>query len=99
MDFLDDVKEVLTDYVKGGNVQAFVKTNYGPEIPIYTGSDGQASGGGVGDIIGLKAQIIIRDKSGKVISTYGEPAPTEPLKVAMLGMVVGTLAWVLWRAI
>lgn len=104
MDFLDDVREQLTgavtDYVQGGNVKLSVKTNYGPEIPLYTGSDGgQAEGGGFADLVGIKAQIIVRDKDGKVITTYGEPAPTEPLKAAALGLAVGTLVWVLWRAI
>lgn len=103
MDFLDDVREQLTgavsDYVQGGNVNLFLKTNFGPEVPLYTGSDGSESGGGLADLVGLKAQIIIKDKNGKTITTYGEPAPTEPLKAAALGLAAGMLLWFVWRAI
>lgn len=102
MDFLDDVRERLTeaanDYVTGGNVKLSVKTNYGPEVPLYSGSDGSEAGG-VASMLGIKAQIIVRDKEGKVITTYGEPAPTEPTKAAALGMAAGVLVWILWRAL
>lgn len=102
-DFLDDLREDVTalakDYATGGGVQVYVKTNYGPELPVYTGIDQGGDGPGLADVIGLKAQIIIKDKDGRVITKYGDPAPTEPLKAAALGLVVGTILWFAWRAI
>lgn len=81
--WVEELKNLAGDYAASGNVQLFVKTNFGPEIPIFTGSDDDGSKS-VSDIIGLKAQVIVKNKNGETIKTFGEPAPTEPLKAAAL---------------
>ncbi len=57
-----------------------IKTNLGPELPVY---DGDSAGGLVG-LLGIKAGVIVRAKDGSVITTYGDPPPTDPIKVALL---------------
>ena len=97
-DFLDDLRGLATEYVQSGGVQVFVKTNYGPEIPVYTGAD-KSGQPGIGDLLGVKAQVIVKKKSGKVVQTYGEPAPTEPLKVTAVLAVVAVLGIVIVRGL
>lgn len=99
-DIISDLRNLATEYVQSGGVQVFVKTNYGPELPVYTGAGTSQPGEpGIGDLLGIKAQVIIRNKAGKVIQTYGEPAPTEPLKVAVLLAVVALLGVVIVRGL
>jgi hypothetical protein len=97
-DILSDLKNLATEYVQSGGVQVFVKTNYGPELPVYTGTD-KTGQPGIADLLGLKAQVIVKNKSGKIIQTYGEPAPTEPLKVAAVLAVVALLGVVIVRGL
>lgn len=95
MSFYDELTGLVGDYVQSGNVQLYVKTNYGPEIPVYTGGSSEPSeGGAISDLVGFKAQIIVKNKKGEVLKTYGEPAPTEPLRVAALIAVLVGIIWV-----
>ena len=96
-DYLGDLQGLLTRYLEGGGLQAYVKTNYGPEIPIYTGGKSDGGGSVVGDLIGVRAQLIIRDAKGKTIKTLGDPAPTDPVRVAVLLALLALLGFVVVR--
>ena len=98
-DYLGDLLGLASSYVEQGGLQVFVKTNYGPEIPIYTGSDGEASQSAVGDLIGVKAQVIIRDAKGKTIKTIGSAAPTDPVRVGFMLALLGLIGFVVVRGV
>lgn len=98
-DYLGDLLGLASSYVEQGGMQVFVKTNYGPEIPIYTGSSGESQGGAVSDLIGVKAQVIIRDAKGKTVKTIGQAAPTDPVRVAFLVALLGLIGFVVVRGV
>lgn len=90
---LDGLLGVAGEYVSQG-VRISVKTNFGPEISLGRASfgDGATSdpgGGGfsLGALIGVKAAVIVRDADGREIATYGEPPPTDPVRV-VVGLVI-----------
>ena len=90
-DYVGDLKELVTGYVEGGGLRVYVKTNYGPEIPLYTGKGKDAPagpdfgiGGAVNKLIGFQAQVIVRDKNGKVLTKYGPDSPTDWVRVSVL---------------
>lgn len=81
----------------GDNVRAYIKTNLGPPIPIYTGASGD--GGGLLDLLGIKAGLIVTDGQGRTLATYGEPAETDPVRAAVLLLALGVSVFVLSRGI
>lgn len=93
---LDGLLGVAGEYVSQG-VRISVKTNVTPEISLGTASLGGGastdSGGGgfsLGALIGIKAAVIVRDASGNVIATYGEPPPLDPVRVVVaIGLAAG----------
>ena len=80
-DFVAGLLDIARDTV--GRLDVSVKTNYGPEISIPTSSDGQPPGL-ITSLIGFRGGVIIRNSRGEVIETIGDPAPTEPLRVAIM---------------
>lgn len=90
-DYAGDLRELVTGYVEGGGLRVYLKTNYGPEIPIYTGK-GKDTGPGVdlgignaiSNAVGFKAQVIIRDAKGKTIQRYGPDSPTDWVRVSVV---------------
>ena len=88
---------IAGDYVRGGGVRVSVKTNFGPELPVY--DSGGAAGGGIAGVLGFKAGVIVRSKDGAVLATYGDPPPTEPLKVVALLALLALLGFVLIRGV
>jgi hypothetical protein len=95
-DFLQGLLGIARDTV--GRLDVSIKTNYGPEIPIPTSSDGQPPGLFT-RLIGFRGGIIIRNSRGEIIETVGDPAPTEPLRVAALIAVASLAGFALVRGI
>ena len=93
-DLFDDTLDIARDYVRSGGVRVAVKTNLGPEIPVYVGSGDRR-----GNPLGIKAGVIVRDRDGNVISQFGEPPATEPLKVFLLLAVVSVVGFVIVRGV
>lgn len=102
-----DVVDIAGDYLRSG-VRVSVKTNYGPELPIFSGSaeggSGSSGGGrggfGLGKLIGFKAAVIVRNRDGHVIATYGgTPPATEPVRLVGLLVVLGAIGFVLVRGV
>lgn len=91
---LGEVSGIAADYVRTGGVRVSVKTNLGPEIPVYSGSGGSGS-----NLLGIKAGVIVRNRDGGVIATYGDPPATDPIRVAMLVLVVTLLGIALVRGV
>ena len=91
----EEVIDLAGDYVRGGGLRVSVKTNLGPELPVYNGG----SSGGLIDLLGIKAGVIVRGKDGGVIASYGDPPPTEPIKVVLLALVVGLIGIALIRGV
>jgi hypothetical protein len=96
------VKALLESFVSlagdavGGALRVSVKTNYGPEFEVAQvslgGSGAQSpssSTGGISGILGVKAAVIVRDAQGRVVANFGDPPPTDPVRVALaLGAAV-----------
>jgi len=101
---LDDLIEIGTGYLSSG-VVVEVKTNYGPAIPIYTGSSGDAgapAGGGnpLWRLIGLKAGVVVRDRrNGNVLASYGGQPATDPVRVSIAASLLAVGVLVAVRAI
>lgn len=94
--FSDELFDIAGSYVRQGGVRVSVKTNLGPELPIFSGT---GEGGGLASKLGLKAGVIVRSQDGSTIATYGDPAPTEPIKVIALAIVLGVIGIVLIRGV
>ena len=89
--FLDELTEIAGEYVRQGGVLAFVKTNLGPEIPIYSGTP--TGERGLLDALGIQAALIIRNRDGRVLASYGDPPATNPFLVTAfaIGATVAVL--------
>lgn len=103
---LDDVLDIARSYVAGGGIQVAVKTNFGPELPVYTGelrrgSQGTGQGGGfsLSRLVGLKAAVVVRDGRGATLATYGEYPRTEPLRAVLALAALAGLGFILIRGI
>lgn len=103
---LDDVLGIARSYVAGGGVRVAVKTNFGPELPVYAGElsrSGGASSGGQGGalsrLVGLKAAVIVRDGRGATLATYGDYPATEPLRAVLALLALGALGFILVRGV
>lgn len=97
-DLTEGVLSIAGDYVRGGGVQVSVKTNLGPEIPIAAPGDGQG-GSPIADLVGLQAAVIVRNRDGEVITAYGDPPATDPVRAAAVALIVGGLVFVLVRGL
>jgi hypothetical protein len=104
---LDDVLSIARGYVRGG-VRIGIKTNLGPEIPVASASfnagDGGeggegGGGGGVAHLLGLRAAVVVRDAEGGVISTYGEPPKTDPVRAVVAAVLAAGLVFVIIRGL
>lgn len=97
-DYLGDIGDLLSGYVESGGLRVSVKTNYGPEIPVYSG---KSSGGSspVAALIGFKAQVIVRDAKGKVVQTMGDPVPTDWVRVLTASLLLSAIAIVVVRGV
>lgn len=99
-DYLGDLQKLAGSYLDQGGLQVFVKTNYGPEIPIYTGKDKNAGQGNpIAELIGLRAQVIVKDAKGKTVTTYGDAAPTDMARVLVVLSVLGLIGFVVVRGV
>lgn len=102
-DILDSVFGLARGYVRGGGLVVAVKTNYGPELPLFKaaiarGQGGPGDGGGgLGALVGLKAAVIVRDGHGATLATYGDPPPTEPLRAIAAALLAGGLIFLILR--
>lgn len=103
-DYLGDLQQLVTGYVEGGGLRVYLKTNYGPEIPLYTGK-GQDTGPGVNlgisdaiaKAIGFQAQVIVRDARGKTVARYGPESPTDWVRVSVALALLGLVGFVIVR--
>ena len=99
---LDGLLGIADDYINQ-SVSISVKTNFAPEISLGRASLGGGAsdpgGGGIslGSLIGFKAAVIVRDADGRELSTFGEPPPTEPVRVALVLVIVAGLAYLVVR--
>jgi hypothetical protein len=88
-----DLGELARDAFRSGGVRVFVKTNLGPEFPVSGG------GGGLADALGLQAGVVLRDRQGNRIASYGGYPPTDPFRVALLVAAAGALGFLLLRGV
>lgn len=88
----DILAGAVSDYA--GALRVTVKTNLGPAFTIY---DGRAQGPGFASMVGLKASFTVHGPDGQPIATYGEPPPTEPLRVACVLALIALGAFVVLR--
>lgn len=72
------------------NFAVAVKTNIAPELTIYRPSSGPS----LLEFLGIEYAIVVRDKQGRVVATYGEPPATDPVIAAAFAavLVIGALA-------
>ena len=104
-ELLDSALGLARGYVRGGGIVVAVKTNYGPELPLFRAALGRAGagqgeageGGGLGALVGLKAAVIVRDGHGATLATYGDPPPTEPLRAIAAALLAGGLVFLILR--
>lgn len=96
---LEGALDIAGDYVRTG-VRVSIKTNLGPEIPVYSGDAGSSSGGAsIAKLLGLRAGVIVRDARGGEIARLGDVAPTEPLKAVLAALVAAGLVFVIVRGV
>lgn len=95
-DYLDDLGELASDALSSSSVRVAVKTNLGPEFEV---AGGESDGGGLARALGIKAAVIVRDRSGRELFRYGDPPPTNPALVVVLLAVVAVLGFVLVRGV
>lgn len=71
-----------------------VKTDVTPEVTVFDANAPIATGPGF-----LQAGIVVRDRTGKVIASYGDYPPINWFKVAALGLALAALGLVLVRGV
>jgi hypothetical protein len=104
-DFLDSLAaqagDALTD--AAGNLSVAVKTNLGPEITVWDGSASDGEGGtpstSLAEILGVKAAVIVRAGSGRVLKQFGDYPATDPVRVVIALAALGMLLFVLVRGV
>lgn len=92
MSILDDVKELVVDSYERRGVKVYVKTDIGPEIKVFD-SDAPVNKDGSdtsSDSQLIKYGVIVRDRKGKRIGSYGKYPDTNPIKLLIIAGVVGT---------
>lgn len=103
-DLLGGLVGVAREYVADG-VRVSIKTNYTPEIPVATAElvAGDRGGGAVarrsvlGELLGVKAAVIVRNQRGDIISTFGQAPKTDPVRVIVALALVGGVLFLLVR--
>lgn len=93
---VDGLLGLAGDYLRGG-LRVSVKTNYTPEIPVAGvalergGSSSSSAGRSLlGELLGVKAAVIVRNAQGAVVTTIGEPPATSAWRAALaLGLLAG----------
>ena len=89
MSLLDSIADVGN--VLSGNVRATLESNIAPPIQVYGGA-GADNGASIAAALGIRAGVVVRDPSGRVIARLGDPAAFEPLRAALLALgVVGAV--------
>lgn len=91
-DWSEALGQLAGELLESGGVQVWVKTNLGPPLRVAGGA-----GGGLADALGLKAAVLVTDRQGRKLASYGTPPPTEPMRVALLIAVAGVLGFLLLR--
>jgi len=109
--FADELLGVADDYVKSGGIRVGIKTNLGPEITVATssvvssgGSQGSGSAGssrseGLLGLLGVRAAVIVRDRKGNRLATYGDVPDTEMWRVAVFVGAAALLTFLMMRGI
>lgn len=107
--FADELLGIASDYVQSGGLRVSVKTNLGPEFTVATsnlvssGGDGsQDAAGGSGGVLGLlgvRAAVIVRDRNGNRLATYGAVPETEVWRVAVFVGIASLLTIVMLRGL
>jgi len=107
-EFADELVGIAGDYVRSGGIQVAVKTNLGPEFTVATssmrsgggsGQGGGSGGGGLLSLLGVRASVVVRDKSGNRIATYGEYPQTSYIRAAVAAGLVAVVAGVFVRGL
>lgn len=91
-----DITGALVDYLTGGNIRAYAKTNLGPYIPIYTGDD-QSGSPGILSRLGIRGGIIVTDAQGNTLQTIGDPAPTDPIRSLIFWLLLACIIVIFFR--
>lgn len=94
MSLLDDLKAAATSAAENRGIRVLVKTNLGPAIPIYN-SDSPSSGGPSL----VKAGVIVTDRSGKELATYGGRPKTDWLMVSGIVLMVASAGVLMVRGL
>ena len=89
-----ELLNIARESVTSGGVRVYVKTNYGPEVPLTGGT-----GPNLASILGIKAAVVVRDKRGNRIAGYGDYPATDVLKVSILFGSALALVWLAWRGL
>ena len=105
-DVLGQLAGTAEGYLSGG-VTVAVKTNYSPQLTVYSGAaggSGGAGGGGSGglgqavsNLVGMQVGVQVRDAhTGHLIASYGPNGgdpPTDWVRVAVLLAVLGAVGF------
>lgn len=78
----DDLQTAARGYAQGKGLKVLIKTNLGPAITVYD-ADAPDSGPGL-----VKAGVILTDRTGNEITTYGKIPKTDWLIVGALVTMV-----------
>ena len=92
------VSQYLLNSLTGGDVRVFAKTNLGPFIPVYTGSDENAPPSLL-ERLGVKSGLVIVNRKGETLYTIGEPAATDPIRSLIFWLLVALVLSILLRGI
>lgn len=95
-DYLAELQAAAMGKVTGGDYKAYIKTNLGPAIPVYTGA---SDGPSLLDTLGITGGLVVTDKAGRVVTSFGKPSPTDPLKALFFWAALGGLLAVFGRGL
>lgn len=79
----DNILDVLADVARGAaqgrGLRVQVKTNLGPAVTVYDYDDPTSDGPAF-----VKAGVIVTDRFGKTMATYGKVPPTDYILVGSI---------------
>ncbi len=100
----DEAEDYAKGYLEEKDLRVTVKTNYGPAYSfsaIDNSETEQASGvtDRLLELIGFRASVLVTDRSGAVVASYGDPAPTEPKRQAAAAGAVLLIGFIFMRGL
>jgi hypothetical protein len=96
----EGIAEIAGDYVRS-EISVRLESNALPAVTIYSGSEQATAGGGLGlaSKLGIRGGVVVRNKAGKVLAKFGNPAAFDPLRAALVVGGASLAVWLVWRAL